>query len=293
MADTFKTRLQNIEQLPTLPEVAHQILNISNRPMLSIKELKEIVERDPAISARVLSVANSVFFGFPARTNALDDAIMRIGLENVKSIAMGISVMSMFGNIKITDDYRRLFNHSVAVGLTARQIAKSLRICTEEDIFIDGLLHDLGLLVLNIYFPELYAEVLSAMDNRSLIEAEKSVLGNTHAEIGFWIAEQWNLPDSVLDAILYHHTPCLASRSMEHAAIIHIADYYVSSNIFKPTEKEINYSIDRLSFDILGVGNNEMQSIEESIAGVVSDALFRSLLTHSDTAIDTTSSLVA
>ena len=79
MAETFKTRLQKIEQLPTLPEVAYQIMNITNRPMLSISELKEIVERDPAISARVLSVANSAFFGFPARTDAIDDAIMRIG----------------------------------------------------------------------------------------------------------------------------------------------------------------------------------------------------------------------
>jgi HD-like signal output (HDOD) protein len=286
MADTMKARLQTIEQLPTLPEVAYQILNITNRPMLSIHELREIVERDPAISARVLSVANSAFFGFPARTDALDEAIMRIGLENVKSIAMGISVMSMFGDIKITDTYRRLFNHSLTVGLTARQIAKGLRMSTEGDIFIDGLLHDLGLLVLDVYFPELYEEILNAMDNRSLLEVEKDVLGNTHAEIGFWLAEKWNLPDSVLCAILFHHTPSLASRSMEHVAILHIADYFVSSNIFKPSMKEMNYSFDRLSLDIIGIGDNEMRSIEESIASVSSDALFRSLLTQCGTELD-------
>jgi HD-like signal output (HDOD) protein len=257
MADTMKARLQTIEQLPTLPEVAYQILNITNRPMLSIHELREIVERDPAISSRVLSVVNSAFFGFPARTDALDEAIMRIGLENVKSIAMGISVMSMFGDIKITDTYRRLFNHSLTVGLTARQIAKGLRMSTEGDIFIDGLLHDLGLLVLDVYFPELYEEILNAMDNRSL-----------------------------LCAILFHHTPSLASRSMEHVAILHIADYFVSSNIFKPSMKEMNYSFDRLSLDIIGIGDNEMRSIEESIASVSSDALFRSLLTQCGTELD-------
>ena len=84
MENTFKSNLQKIEKLPTLPETAHHILNLTNDPLLSIDELKSIVERDPAISARIISVANSAFFGASVRTSMLDDAIMRIGTKQCK-----------------------------------------------------------------------------------------------------------------------------------------------------------------------------------------------------------------
>lgn len=266
MANTFKSNLQKIEKLPTLPETAHHVLNLTNDPLLSIDELKGIIERDPAISARVISVANSAFFGSSVRTNMLDDAIVRIGINNVKSIAVGISVLTLFGENKITSDYKRLFNHSVIVGLTARSLAKKFRTIIGENILLDGLLHDLGYLVLNSYFPEVYQNMLDSFQcSRSLLDAEKNIIGYSHAEIGFWLAEQWNLPNTVLDTILYHHTPSLSRNNAKRVAVIHIADYIVSKDIFSPFEKDPGYSLDHGTREILGISDNDLKDIEVKV----------------------------
>jgi putative nucleotidyltransferase with HDIG domain len=266
MANTFKSNIQKIEKLPTLPEIAHNILNLTNDPLMSIDKLKSIVERDPAISARIISVANSAFLGASVRTSILDDAIMRIGINNVKSIAVGISVLTLFGENKITSDYKRLFNHSVIVGLTARSLARKFRTIIGENILLDGLLHDLGYLVLNSHFPEIYQNMLDSFQcSRSLLDAEKNILGYSHAEIGFWLAGQWNLPSTVLDTILYHHTPSLSKKNSKRVAIIHIADYIVSKDIFSPFEKDPNYSLDQGSCAILGISDNDLKDVEETI----------------------------
>lgn len=266
MGNTFKSNLQKIEKLPTLPETAHHIMNLTNDPLLSIDELKNIVERDPAISARIISVANSAFFGASVRTNMLDDAIVRIGINNVKSIAIGISVLTLFGESKVTSDYKRLFNHSVIVGLTARSLAKKFRTIIGENILLDGLLHDLGYLVLNSYFPEVYQNMLDSFQcSRSLLDAEKNILGYSHAEIGFWLAGQWSLPYTVLDTILYHHTPSLSKNNAKRVAIIHIADYIVSKDILSPFEKDPNYSLDQDSCAILGISDNDFKDMEGTV----------------------------
>ncbi len=181
MEENFKSHLQKIEKLPTLSETAIQILNLTNDPLLSIDELKTILERDPAISAKILSVSNSAFSGFPVQTNVLGDAIMRIGFNNVKSIALGISVMTLLDNGKSTAEYKRLFNHSVTVGLTSRVVVKNLRTGIADNILIEAMLHDLGYLVLNRYFPKIFQEILSLFENEaSLLDAEKNILCCTH-----------------------------------------------------------------------------------------------------------------
>ncbi len=266
MENTFKSELLKIEKLPTLPENARLILRLTNDPMVSIGELQRVVEKDPAISAKILSVANSAFFGLSVRTNVLNDAIMRIGLDNVKNIAVGISVLTLFGERRITLDYKRLFNHSVIVGLTARSLARKFRTVIGADILIDGLLHDLGYLVLNRYFPEIYQKTLNAFKgSMSILDAEKDVISYSHSEIGFWLAEQWKLPNSILDTILYHHTPSLAKNNAKRVAIIHIADYVVSKNTFGPIEKNPNYPLNPGSYAILGISDNDLKDIEETI----------------------------
>jgi HD-like signal output (HDOD) protein len=276
VGDILKSYINKIKELPTLPATAHDILNLAIDPLLSINKLKSIVEIDPAISAKILSVANSAFFGYPVRTTKLDDAIMRIGFDSVKSIAVGIAVLSFLDNGNKTDDYRRLYNHSVTVGLTARFIAKNLKLSISEDILIDGLLHDLGYLVLHRYFPTLYKNILSSLENTpSLLKAEIDTLGNTHADVGFWLADQWNLPDTILDTNLYHHTPSLARRNEKRLAIIHIADYIVAKNIISPIEKDPNYPLDHGAFDILTISDNDLKDMEESIGNVpLSDEIF-------------------
>jgi len=276
MGDILKSYVQKVQELPTLPSTAHEILNLTVNPLLSIEQLQRIIERDPAISAKILSVANSAFFSYPVRITKIDDAIIRIGFNSVKSIAVGISILSFLNDGRTSSDYRRLFNHCVTVSLTSRYIAKNLRLSISEDILIDGLLHDLGYMVLLRSFPTIFQKILSAHEQTgALLRAEKNILSYTHSDVGFWLADHWNLPETVLDATLYHHTPSLAKRNEQLLAVIHIADYIAAKNIYYPIEKNPNYPLDHGAFDILTISENDFKDMEESIDNVpLSDDIF-------------------
>jgi HD-like signal output (HDOD) protein len=274
MNESLRDLIKNIKNLPTIPVIAQEVLNLLNDEMLSLEKLESIVERDPAISAKVLSVANSAFFGFQVTTNALGSAMMRIGFNIVKNITLAISLMTMLDDGKRGKafDYKRIFNHSVSVGFTARLLSKNLKLQLGDDPLMIGMLHDLGYLVLNRYFPEKYEEVLIAFEQeKSLLDAERKVLDFTHADIGMWFAEEWKLPDVVQDVNLFHHTPSIAKRNDKQVALIHIADYLTAKNIISPTEKDPNYSLDPYALKILGISENDLKDLEESLGGIPFD----------------------
>ncbi|UCD36022.1 MAG: HDOD domain-containing protein [Nitrospiraceae bacterium] len=276
MADILKSYIRKIKEIPTLPTVAREVLKMTNDPYLSIDDLIDVLGTDPAISSKILSVSNSAFFGYPVRTTKLNDAIMRVGFNNVKSIAVGISVLSFLGPGKKTIEYNRLYNHSVFVGLTSRYMAETLGLDIAEDILVDGLLHDLGQLALLRYFPDLYREIMAAFNKtKSILMAEKQALSYTHADIGFWLADQWGLPETILDTTLYHHTPSLAKRNAKYSAIVHVADFIAVKNNFSPVQEDPSYPLDLGAFDILSITDNDLREMEESIARVpFSDEIF-------------------
>ncbi|MBI5055203.1 MAG: HDOD domain-containing protein [Nitrospirae bacterium] len=278
MEESLKHYIQQIKTLPTIPVIAQQILSLVGDDLVSISKLEKIVENDPAISAKILSVANSAYFASKTPTKTLGNAIFRIGFNNVKNIAVGISLMTVLDDGKRgTDfDYQRIFNHSVSVGFTAGLLSQQLKLEFSQEILINGLLHDIGYLVLNRHFSETYRKVLELIEQgNSMLDAEKTVLDFTHAEIGSWLADEWHLPGTVLDTTLHHHTPSLAKRNRKHVAVIHIADYITTKKIFSPTKKDPAYPFDHSSLDILGISENDLKGID---AGITSDLVSAELL---------------
>jgi HD-like signal output (HDOD) protein len=159
-----------------------------------------------------------------------------------------------------------MFNHALFVGLTSRSIAKNLKMSIAEDILIEGLLHDLGYLVLNKYFPDIYKQILQKLENeKSILDAERDIFHHTHADIGFWLADKWNLPETILDTTLYHHTPSLANRNEKHVGIVHIADYITAKNIYSPVDRDPGYTLDQNSLQILSISDNDLKDIEQSV----------------------------
>jgi len=280
MNDSLRLYVQKITKLPTIPFIAQEILNMVNNDLTSINKLENIIEKDPAISAKILSVANSAFFGYQTSSGTIANAIMRIGVSNVKNIAIGISLMTVFTDKKpvqtVGAQYQRIFKHSLAVGMVARQLSRELKLNISDEIFMNGILHDLGFMVLNNYFPEKFSKVLSKFEKTTnFLEAEKKVLGFTHADIGTWLADKWNLPKDIIDTSLYHHTPSLAKSNREHVALTHIADYITSKNVFYITEADPNYPLDVSTFDVLGISENYFKEIEATInKEMLSDEIF-------------------
>lgn len=279
MNDSLKQHVQKITNLPTLPATAQRILAVVDDNLSSVRKLENVIENDPPIAAKILSVANSAYWGFNSPALTLSSAILRIGFNNVKNIALGISLMTVLdgGRHRGLLDYERIFNHSVAVGFIASLISEKLKIGSSEEALISGILHDMGFLVLSRYFSDSYEGVLEALrGDKGLIDAEMEVLHFTHADIGKWLSEKWNLPDTISDTISFHHVPSLAQVNAEQVAVVHLADYITTQNILSVTRKDPRYVFDASCLDVLGMTEAECNEIEMQVrSGSLLNGLFK------------------
>lgn len=274
--DSLKVFVKKIPALPTLPVIAQEILMLIDDDLVSANKLEHIIEKDPAISLRILSLANSAFWGI-ASVRTLGDAVFRIGFNNVRYLAVGVSLMTLFDNKKhMKADYHKIFNHSVAVGFIAKLLSMNIQSMVSEEILINGMLHDIGILVLSRYFPDSYAKVTDlAAKGKPLIEAEKTVLDFTHAEIGSWLAEEWKLPRTIIDTTLYHHEPSLAERNLLQVAVVHLADFLTTKSVLRATAHDPQYSLDPACIDMLGMSDSDLNRIESQIkSGELFSGLF-------------------
>ncbi len=264
--ESLKVFVQKIPSLPTLPVIAQEILMLLDDDLVSVGKLESIIENDPAISVRVLSLANSAFWGFhPVKT--LRDAIFRIGFNSVKYLAAGVSLMTLFDSGKHRRrDYQKVFNHSVGTGFIAKLLSRELRTAIPEEILIHGMLHDIGILVLNRYFQPSYTKVTDLVyKGTPLIEAEREVMDFTHAEIGSWLVEEWNLPVGIVFTTLYHHEPALSKKYIKQAAIVHLADFLTTRFVLGPIEQDPRYPFDPGCLETLGLSENDLGSFEALI----------------------------
>lgn len=268
MNDSLRLFVQKITKLPTIPAIAYEVLQLTSDDNASIGKLETIIQRDPAITAKIISFANSAFFGYIGASTTIGNAIQKIGVNNVRNIAMGVSLMTIFDNGKQKNvfDYERLYRHSMAVALTSKFLSEKLATGNPEEHFLSGMLHDLGYLLLSRFFPALYLKVLEKADKGLLrLDAEKLTLGFTHADIGAWLADKWNLPVAIRDTILHHHEPSLAEADVRQAALIHVADYIISKDFFPVFRKKSSCFLDPSSLDILGLSERELADIKSGI----------------------------
>ncbi len=278
MNESLQQHVQKITRLPTLPVIAQKILAIVDDDFASVNKLEMIIENDPAISAKILSVANSAFFGFKTATNTLSNAIVRIGFSNVKNIALGISIMTVLGNGKKGSalDYQRIFNHSVSVGFIANLMSRQMKRCNPEEMLMIGMLHDIGFMVLSSFFSDSYRKVLDCFKrDSSLLAAEKEIFDFTHAEIGAWLAEKWDLPAPILNAIRYHHYPSLSESFMEQVAIVHIADFIATQHILSVTSGDPGYPFDVSTLEVLSLDEHAVDELGKQVKnGMLLNGLF-------------------
>ena len=210
--------------LPTLPVVVNNIVEVVRSETTSAKDLAKFIANDQAISARVLRVANSVYYGMSQKIDSISRAIVVIGFREILSLALGtgiISALSKKGN-EVTIDMAELWKHSIGVGFAAMNIAKKTRNAVEESAVLIGLLHDIGKIIFALYFPKEYAEVLkkTADEKTPLHVIEKSILGLDHAEMAALLMKQWNFPPNIIQPVRYHHYPCECAGEQGYVAMV-------------------------------------------------------------------------
>jgi len=274
--DPARLFVQKITKLPTLPAIAQEVLSLTFDDSVSVRRLEEIIEHDPQIASRILSVSNSAFFGVETPNVSIRNAIVRIGFDNVRHIALGIALLSVFRNGIRSHPLNpeNILKHSLAVGLIARLFANHFRCFDQDEIFACGILHDLGILVMNSYAEETYGRVIGSMRRgEQLSDTEKRVLGFSHSTAGVWLAEKWNLPASVQAAIRFHHAPL--SSDSKQVALIHLADGICSEKYFCSTAQRPSGSIDDAVFDRFEISRVDFAEIVSTISrDMLSEGVF-------------------
>lgn len=242
----LREKIQNIIHLPALPTIAMEVIGIIENPKTNVHTLSSIISKDQVLASKILKIANSPFYGYSKTIATLDFAIVILGFETLKEAVLSVSLISHLSkNVSKDFNINSFWGHSIATSVIARELAKNLGYKILAEAFVAGLIHDLGILILNQYFLKEFDEVieLSKTNNIPITEAEMKVLGVTHDEIGSWLAQRWNFPKQLIESMRYHHNPSLAVINKQLAAIVHFAEFLahkVDSCAF-PLEKGINF----------------------------------------------------
>jgi len=229
--ERLKGIVQRIEGLPTLPTILAQMNRMMLDPKTTAKDMAQLIASDPTVTARILKVVNSAFYGFPSRISTISHAIVILGFNTVKSIVLSSSVFDTFGGNGSQDGgFKRedFWRHSLACGAAAKVIGRHAGEAALEEFFIAGLLHDVGKVVLDHGLREDYAAIRTDVKARGILirEAEEARLGINHADVGGWLFSEWKLNRGLVKAVACHHNPVLADEHMKAASIVHLADIF-------------------------------------------------------------------
>ena len=228
--DSVKALVSKMGTLPSLPSLYFEVMRELGSPETTLDQVGATIAKDPGMTAKILQLVNSAFFGLCRQVSDPTEAVLQLGLETIKSLVLGIHVFSELesaGNGPFSAD--ELWRHSLSTARTARRIAQLERQEKRiiEEAFTAGLLHDIGRLVLLANLPAQYTEAFGNANKNgiTLEEAERSVFGAAHPEVGGYLLGLWGLPVSLVEAAVYHHHPsrCL-TRAFTPLTAVHVAN---------------------------------------------------------------------
>jgi len=217
------------------PEILTRITEALNDPIKNANDIAQVIEHDPALSIRMLKIVNSAFFGFPATVNSVEHAISILGNNEIRSLVMATSMVEKFSNMPDTNiDIHAFWKHSLKAALFAKFLSDNHPKKRQlSSAFISGLLHDIGRLVIYIKAPELAqaATLLAKTSNITEPDAEKSILGFNHAEMGGALLTLWKIPEPIQCASTFHHHPELAPKHRNEVNIVYIANKLAGADL--------------------------------------------------------------
>lgn len=231
MSDAVLQRMvSGLTTLPSLPTLYLAILDVMASPTGSLEQVGAIIAQDMAMTAKILQLVNSAFFGVRSQVSSPAQAVGLLGLETIKSLVLSIHIFEQCDAACLRQfNLESLWQHSHEIATWAKKIAKEVhqdkRVA--DDAYMAGLLHDVGKLVLATNLPDTYSEIYALMQDQGCRawEAEQHVLGVTHAEVGAYLLELWGLPKPVVEGVAFHHSPLSSSQCMfSPLTAVHIAN---------------------------------------------------------------------
>lgn len=226
--------VREIAHIATLPEITLKIIQLVESPTSTAQDLHKVIANDPALCSRILKVVNSAFYGLPGQIGSINRAIVLLGLNAVKNIAIAASLAKLFRGGSLTPNFsaKDLWSHSIATATASKMLADQIKLGLTDECFLAGLIHDLGIIVEIQYDRHRLIEVvgkLNVNDNgepqMDMMEAEQEVFGANHQDFGFGLCEKWKFPRTFMNVTGFHHRPFdLPEDSRAVVSIVAVAD---------------------------------------------------------------------
>jgi HD-like signal output (HDOD) protein len=221
--------VKKVNSFATLPEVTGKIIATVEDPKSTAGTLHRIVSHDPALVTRIMKVVNSAFYGLPGQIGSIERAIVLLGLNAIKNIAVAASLGQLFRGAKLCEGFtpKDLWTHCIAVGVTARELAKQMKLPVADEAFLAGMIHDVGLLISLQTAPEQLRRVCEAAktSDRAFVDLERELMGMDHQQLGACLAEQWRFPKNCQLVAGYHHKPsALGEGNRMLVTLVYVAD---------------------------------------------------------------------
>jgi len=236
MLEKARLIVENIDDLPTIPVVATQVLQLLDQPDVQIEEVADLMLSDQVMTARVMKMINSPVYKPEHEITSLKRALVYLGLRHIREVALTTSFISAFDENKGAMEIGVFWEHSFGVGMVSKIIAKKVGYPDLEKAYIAGIIHNLGEVLLSNFMRDEFQAVLDHIKDKpiKLVDAEIEQLGTSHCEIGFCMAKKWNFPEAYCEVIALHHTPSEAIIDPVLCAIVNLSDLFCSV-------RELNY----------------------------------------------------
>lgn len=235
----IKQVVSNIRNLPTPPQVFHQIQKVINDPKASAVHIAAILAEDPAMSVKVLKLTNSAFYGLAREIESVKQAVVIVGMEAIKNLVLSASVLDMFKADHIDHDYQEQFwRHSLATAFGGRVMARKVKargMVDPDSAFSAGLLHDVGKMVISCFLKGEYEKFKATRESdqsRPDYPVELEALGYSHAHVGAFLSTHWKLPQKLGEAIQFHHEPMTSESQDPLIMLIHLADHVAKRTFY-------------------------------------------------------------
>lgn len=258
--------VKKIKSIPSLPNVVAKMLEVINDETSSLNDLSKLISYDTGLSAKVLKLVNSSYYGFSKRIGTIQHAITILGMTTIKGLVLSSSVFKTVG-MQGGFNYKDLWAHNFLTAMASKLLARNFYMEQEEDIFSCAIMHDLGKFILAQYDFANYNRACEltygSLDFSKNLEVEKLYCGTNHCEIGYMLAKEWDLPKAMLDVILYHHEPHLSRDYRVTCAIVQIAD--ILSNVVVQKEPMEFDLFDPSILEEFSINNSDLYFIYEKL----------------------------
>ena len=256
-----------VDKLVSLPDIYYRLEETIVDPTSTVEVISNLLRSDPDLCARMLRMANSAFYSFPTRIETIERAVSTIGLRQIRELVLVTAVVKAFEGIPPgTVNMETFWEHSIAVGIMARELGQKAGLPDADGFYIPGMLHDIGRLVMYLKLPALMRELLDRheAEGRSLFLLEREILDYSHADVGARLLELWNLPRSIWEPVGKHHDPGQSHEYQLTACAIHLADAWVNTHRIGRSGDGSELMIDEVALYRIDIESEQISEIGQT-----------------------------